>query len=103
MAVREAYTFDRVLASVREAYRAKSSFRRVAKEDYEGRVSHMVIARIVAGIEPKSPTIRAALSLPPLLDPNVVVMGTPVLCAKCGRPFVGRWGTRRKTCPVCRP
>ena len=33
---------------------------------------------------------------------DVILMGAEVTC-KCGRVFVGKWGNRRKLCPVCRP
>jgi len=57
------------------------------------------------GYEPKAPNIRRSLSLPVLSDllpPATIVMGSPVTC-RCGRVFVGKWGTRRRMCPVCRP
>jgi len=51
------------------------------------------------GYEPKDSGIRHRLGLPV----NPLVMGTAVFCAKCGRAFVGKWGNRRKFCPICRP
>jgi len=51
------------------------------------------------GYEPKDTEIRRRLGLPV----NPLVMGTAVFCAKCGRSFVGKWGNRRKLCPICRP
>jgi len=33
---------------------------------------------------------------------DVIIMGSPKTC-ECGRVFVGKWGDRRKLCPVCRP
>ncbi len=33
---------------------------------------------------------------------DVIIMGKEVTC-RCGRVFVGKWGSRRKLCPVCRP
>jgi hypothetical protein len=55
----------------------------------------------VHGYEPKDPRIRQRLGLP-LMAGDVIVMGSPVTC-RCGRTFIGRWGDRRRTCPVCRP
>ena len=60
------------------------------------------------GYEPHDPAIRKALGLPILtpvvanVPPGTIVMGRPVTC-RCGRTFVGKWGERRKLCPVCRP
>jgi hypothetical protein len=66
-------------------------------------VSIGVAARAAKGQEPRRADLRAALGLPPAIGPEVIVMGTAVECARCGRPFVGRWGTRRRMCPICRP
>ena len=33
---------------------------------------------------------------------DVLIMGKEVTC-RCGRVFIGKWGERRKMCPVCRP
>ena len=53
------------------------------------------------GYEPKAPRIRQRLGLP-LMAGDALIMGTPVTC-RCGRVFVGRWGERRRICPICRP
>jgi hypothetical protein len=53
------------------------------------------------GYEPKDPRIRQSLGLP-LMAGDVIVMGKPVTC-RCGRVFIGKWGTRRRLCPICRP
>src|SRR3990170_4929442 len=65
-------------------------------------VSIGVAARAAKGQEPRRADLRAALGLPPDIGPDVLVMGQPVTC-RCGRMFVGKWGTRRRLCPVCRP
>ena len=55
------------------------------------------------GYEPRKPSIRIALGLPVTdIPPGTIVMGRPVTC-RCGRVFVGKWGDRRRLCPVCRP
>ena len=65
-------------------------------------VSIGVAARAAKGQEPRRADLRAALGLPPAIGPDVLVMGQPVTC-RCGRMFVGKWGTRRRLCPICRP
>ncbi len=65
-------------------------------------VSIGVAARAARGIEPRRADLREKLGLPPALGSDVIVMGRPVVC-RCGRTFIGRWGERRKLCPVCRP
>jgi len=111
MAVRSAYTWDKVVADIRASYAAKRSFRRVAREDLGGRVSHAVVARIVGGVEPHKPEIRQALGLPPLVTletgPGVAIASGAILIASsrtcpCGRPFIPNHPSRTH-CPSCRP
>ena len=71
-------------------------------------VSGGMAYRVANGYEPKAPSIRTALGLP-VLTPVVtsapagtLIMGEEVTC-RCGRVFVGKWGTRRRLCPICRP
>jgi hypothetical protein len=55
------------------------------------------------GYEPRAPSIRKSLGFPVTdLPQGTIVMGRAVTC-RCGRVFVGKWGNRRKLCPVCRP
>jgi len=109
--VRPVYTWDKVLTDVRGAYAAKRSFRRVAREDLGGRVSYGVIARIVAGIEPRKLEIRQALGLPPLgsvqMAPGVAIAFGAILMVSssicpCGRSFIPNHPSRTH-CPTCRP
>ena len=57
-----------VVAHVQMLYRAKRSFRRIAREDFGGRVSIGVLSRLVKEIEPRETSIRLALGLPPLSE-----------------------------------
>jgi hypothetical protein len=62
---------------VKALYLAKKSYRRIANEDFGGKVNHAVIQRIVAGIEPKTPRLRANLHL--------VSRALAETCPKCGQ------------------
>uniref|UniRef100_A0A6M3IU93 Uncharacterized protein n=1 Tax=viral metagenome TaxID=1070528 RepID=A0A6M3IU93_9ZZZZ len=106
MAVREAYTFPDVLRLVQAAYAAKASFRRVAREDFGGRVSHVVVARILAGQEPKRPAIREALGLAPIarvcpanganVAQDALVIRSSIECAcGCSQNFIPRHPRQR--------
>lgn len=106
MTVQFVYTPDKVVERIQALYRAKRSFRRIAREDYNGQVSLGVLSRMAKGIEPRRPAIRAALGLPPLfhLSPGAGVQiaeGSIVLrdsrrCAcGCGGNFVpNAWNHR---------
>jgi hypothetical protein len=87
--VQPPYTFDKLKFDVQSVYNPKSkktSLRGLA-ETY--RVSHAVIARILAGYEPKAARIRLALGLPALkLAPA---------CPLCGEVHVAKRCTRVKS------
>lgn len=45
----------------------RKSLRRIAQDDFGGRVNHAVIQRCINGVEPKDPEARMVLGLPELL------------------------------------
>jgi hypothetical protein len=80
--VQPTYSWIELYRHVKALYSSRRSYRRVAEEDFSGKVNHAVIQRIVAGIEPKRPAIRFRLGLPALM------LG-PV-CTRCGQLHVSK-------------
>lgn len=102
-------TFSQVNQFVSELYATKKSFRRIAREDFNGQVSHAVIQRITEGIEPKKPSIRQVLGLPIAKEiipfageiPNGTQVHQAIRCA-CGQYYIPNH-PRRKSCFTCSP
>lgn len=59
--VRPVYTVDQVRDMVAALYEQKPSYRRIAKEDFGGKVTFGDVQRIIHGIEPKSPQKRGGV------------------------------------------
>ncbi len=76
MAVQNSYTWDQLQRHIKALYAAKRSYRRIALEDYDGKVNHGVIQRVIKGIEPKSSRIRAKL--------HMVSLALAETCPHCG-------------------
>lgn len=107
--VHSLYTFQQVREDIRALYRAKNSFRRIAKEDFGNQISHATIQRIYNGHEPKHAGSRLVLGLPQtsLVNPisGEIPAGTQVLNAvqcSCGQWFVTNH-PRRSKCFLCSP
>ena len=105
-----AYTFTQVRSFVLELYAEKRSLRRIAKEDFGGRVNHAAIQRVIDNVEPHSPEIRQAFGLAVLstvivIDGGSIPAGALVLKAEmceCGQAFISNSPNRRK-CFICSP
>lgn len=74
------YTVEEVITTVRKQYLEKKSLRRVAKEDYQGRVTFGDVQRMIKGIEPLKPQVRLAFGLQP--------MAPAPICLRCGEVHV---------------
>ena len=65
-------TFDSLLQHLQELREQGKSYRQIAEEDFDGKVNHAVIHRIlVYDMEPVKPEIRKALGLPLFAERNL--------------------------------
>lgn len=104
------YTWEELRLYVQCLYAEKQSLRRIAKEDFGGRVTHAVIQRILDGQEPKDQRNRSALGLVAYAYVYVVTggevpPGAQVVSASrcdCGQWFIPNAPNRRK-CFICSP
>ena len=102
--------FETLQKNLTNLYVEKPSLRRIANEDFGGKVTHGMIQQCINGIEPKRNEIRMALGLTPYVEVVVMVDGTippgaQVLTATrcaCGRWYVSNHPRRRK-CFICGP
>lgn len=66
--VREAYTFEGLHDMLREVHASGMSLRAIAKNLFNGKVSHGTIQRCILGKEPKDLIIRHYLGLPEIVQ-----------------------------------
>ena len=106
--VQEAYTFGALRDYLTGLHREKS-LRKIAREVYHDQVTIGTLDRVIQGIEPKTPEIRAVFGLAPasMVIPvaGSVPDGTQVVAASrcsCGRYFVSNH-PRRQKCFICSP
>lgn len=109
--VRRAYSRMEVLATIHALKDAGKSLRQIAREHYNGCISHAVIQRLLEGMEPHDPKIREALGLPAraatvyVIGGGEIPEGAQVVSAsmcECGQPFISNHPARRK-CFICSP
>jgi hypothetical protein len=107
----QAYTFNEVREYIEYLYSAKRSLRRIAREDFNGSVSHGAVQRVLEGVEPKDPQVRKAFGLPEysflvVVSDEPIPNGTQVYkavqCISCGQWFIPN-SPRRQRCFVCFP
>lgn len=104
------YTWEDIRLHVQRLYEVKQSLRRIALEDFGGRINHAVIKRILDGQEPKDQRNRAALGLVVysvvyVVTDGVVPPGAQVVSAnqcECGQWYIPNTPTRAH-CYICRP
>ena len=102
-AVPARYTWDQLRSTLTARRAAGASLRGIAHELNQragaGQVviSHRVVQRILAGLEPKAPAIRAALGLPPYVAVAACVCGEVHLragrCPNVPKPTPPAWVT----------
>jgi hypothetical protein len=106
----QAYTFNELREYVTRLYGAKTSLRKIARDVFNGSVSHGAVQRILDGVEPKDPQLRKAFGLPSystlvVVSGEVIPDGAQVIgsrqCA-CGQWFVPN-SPRRQRCYLCSP
>lgn len=104
------YTFADVKVHIKALYDQKHSLRRIANEDYGGRISHAVIQRVLDNFEPRDAHNRDALGLPAyqfvvVVTGGVIPPGAQVVSAEvceCGQWYIPNHPAR-KHCYICRP
>ena len=106
----QAYSFIDIYRTVKRLHALEHSLRQIAKEQFDGQITHATVQRILDGREPKDPKIRMAIGLPAyqgvtvvtgdILPPGTQSIGA-LLCP-CGRWFIPNTG-KRKRCFVCTP
>ncbi len=104
------YTFTEVKLHVKALYEQKHSLRRIAREDYGGRISHAVIQRVLESFEPRDVHNREVLGLPAyqfvvVVTGGVIPPGAQVVSAEvceCGQWYIPNHPAR-KHCFICSP
>ncbi len=104
------YTWEEIRLYVQRLYAEKQSLRRIANEDFGGRVTHAVIQRILDGQEPKDQRNRSALGLVAYAYVYVVTGGevppgaqvVSAMQCECGQWFIPNTPSRRR-CFICSP
>ena len=104
------YTFADVKVHVKALYEQKHSLRRIAKEDYGGKISHAVIQRVLENFEPRDVHNREVLGLPAyqfvvVVTGGVIPPGAQVVSAEvceCGQWYIPNHPAR-KHCFICSP